>query len=121
MLAIPASRRVGVANVSPGTVARPARTVIPTARVLRYIAADSALVPDLRRSNQFGGFREKPIFFFDDGVFHHLGESSHRTDFDTITGGANAPEFLDSAEVYHDLRFPDSILQPVKGIHSPGH
>src|ERR1700684_4105939 len=48
VLAVAPFRRVGITDVSPGAVARPAGTVIPATRVLRNIAADGALVSDLR-------------------------------------------------------------------------
>src|SRR5207237_1047448 len=45
MFPVHCGRRVGITDVSTGTVAEPARAVIPASRVLRDIAADRALVP----------------------------------------------------------------------------
>ena len=47
--------RIGVADVAAGAIARPARAVVPAARVLRHVAADRALdcgsaaTPPIRR------------------------------------------------------------------------
>src|SRR5712675_578992 len=94
VLTVPAGGRIGIANVSARTVARPTRTVIPAAGVLRYITADGALVPDLWRSGQFCALRQKTILLPDDRVLHDLGERGHRTDLNAVAGRANTLEFL---------------------------
>ena len=121
VLAIPAHRRIGVADVAAGAVARPARTVVPAARVLRHVAAKRALIADLRRGHQFRGLRQQSVLLLDDGVVHDFGERRHRADFDAVAGRANAPEFLDSAQVDHRFRFLDSILEPIEAVESAGH
>jgi hypothetical protein len=64
MFAIPAGGRIGIADISTGTIAGPAGAVIPAARVLRHVAADGPLVPNLRRRGQFGTLREKAVLLF---------------------------------------------------------
>src|SRR5260370_10273844 len=89
VLAIPPGGCVGIADVSAGPVARPTRSVVPTSSVLRDVAADRALVADLRRSNQFRALRQKAILLPDDGVLDHLGKRSHGADLDAVAGGAH--------------------------------
>ena len=52
VLAVDRRRRVGVADVAAGAIARPAGAVVPAARVLRHVAADRALVANLRRGDE---------------------------------------------------------------------
>ena len=61
VLAIAAHRRVGIANVAAGAIARPSIAVVPAARVLRNIAAERALVANLRRCNNFNGLRKHTV------------------------------------------------------------
>ena len=83
VLAIPAGGRIRVTDISRGAIARPARPVIPTARILRYVAADGSLIANLRRSRQFGALRQKAVLFRDERVLHDFGERRHGTDLDT--------------------------------------
>src|ERR1700681_13523 len=57
MLAVAALGSVGITYISPGAVAGPTRTVVPTASILRNITADRALISNLRRGHQFRALR----------------------------------------------------------------
>src|SRR3984957_6822424 len=120
MLTVAALRRIGVANVAAGTIARPTAAVIPAARVLRNIASESSLVADLRRSTHLRSLRQKTIPLLDNGMIHDFSERGHRADLDTIPGCANSPQFLDSAQIDHHLGLPDSILEPVEAVEPSG-
>ena len=124
MLAISAHRSVGIADVSAGAIARPTRAVVPAARVLRNVAAERALVANLRRRHQFRGLRQQSVFLFDDGMVHDFGQRRHGADFDSVVGSANAPQFFDSAQIDQRLGLLDSILEPIEAVeparHHPG-
>ena len=60
VLAVDRRRRVRVADVAAGAVARPAAAVIPAARVLRHVAAERPLVADLRRGHQLRRLHQQP-------------------------------------------------------------
>ena len=120
MLTVAALRRIGVANVAAGAIARPTAAVIPAARVLRNIAAERSLIADLRRCHQLRSLRQQTILLLDDGMIHHLSERGHRADLDAIARRANSPQFLDSTQIDHHLGLPDSILEPVKAVQPSG-
>src|SRR6266851_9463550 len=120
MLTVAALRRIGVANVAAGTVARPTSAVIPAARILRDIAAECSLIADLRRCHHFRSLHQQPILLFNDGVIHYFRERGHGADFDTIATRANSPQFLNSAQVDHSLGLLDSILEPVEAVEPSG-
>ena len=77
MLAVAALRRIGVADVATGTVARPTSTVIPAASVLRNIATDGSLIADLRRSHNFRALRQQTILLLNDRMIYNFGERGH--------------------------------------------
>src|SRR5208282_1453151 len=56
VLAVATLRSIGITDVSAGTVAGPASTVVPASSILRNVATERALVPDLRRGNYGGAF-----------------------------------------------------------------
>ena len=121
MLAIPSHRRVGVANVSAGAVARPAGAIVPATCVLRNVAAQRALVADLWRCHKFGGLRQQSVFLFDDGVSHDFGERRHRADFDSVVCSANASQFFDPAQINQRLGLLDSIFEPIEAVEAASH
>src|ERR1022692_4816209 len=57
-------------------------------------------------------------------MIHDFSERGHRADFDTIATiaaqGANSKQFLDSAQIDHNLGLPDSILEPVEAVEPSG-
>ena len=55
VLAIDGRRRIRIADIAAGAIAGPTAAVIPATRVLRDVAADRALVADLRRGGRFSG------------------------------------------------------------------
>ena len=59
MLAIDRRRRVGVADVAAGAVARPAGAVVVAPRVLADVAADRSLIADLRRGDDARRLRQQ--------------------------------------------------------------
>src|SRR5258708_34136589 len=97
MLAIATLRRVGVTDVSAGAVAGPSGTVVPASRILRHVAADGALIADLRRGHHLCGLRQDRVLLFDYGMLHNVREAGHRADLDAVIGGADSLKFLDSA------------------------
>ena len=63
----------------------------------------------------------RPKRLLDGRVRHHLGESGHRADLDAAIGGApDSPELVDSAQIDHDLRFLDPILEPIEAVEASG-
>jgi len=121
MFAIAPLRSIGVANVAARAVTRPPGAVIVAARVLRYVAADGPLVADLRRGSQFGAFRKQSEALLDDGILHHLGERSHRSNLDAaVRRGANPAQLVDTAQIHHYLGLLDAVLQPVEAIQAAG-
>src|ERR1035438_10211922 len=54
-------------------------------------------------------------------MIHDLGERGHGADLDTIAArNANSAQLADSAQIHHNLRLLDSILQPVEAVESSG-
>ena len=84
VLAVERLRRIGVADVAAGAIARPARAVIPAARILRHVAADRPLIANLRRRRRFGAFEQNPVALAHDGMPNHFGERRHRANLETV-------------------------------------
>src|SRR3984957_4005644 len=120
MLAVATLRCIGITDVPTSAVARPTGAVIPTSSILRYVAAKRALIPDLRRSHQLRAVGQQFVLLSDDGMLGHFRQRGHRSDLDAVGGGANSLEFLDAAQINHDLRFLDAVLKPVEAIHASG-
>src|ERR1017187_7404066 len=53
-------------------------------------------------------------------MIHDFSECGHRADLDTVRRRAHSAEFLDSAQIDHNLGLPDSILEPVEAVEPPG-
>jgi hypothetical protein len=51
---------------------------------------------------------------------HHFGERGHRANFDPIPRLADATQFLHLAQIDHDLRPLDAIIEPVKAVQASG-
>src|SRR5581483_12170696 len=116
MLAVAAHGGVRVANISSSAVARPTGAVVPTARVLRDVAADCALVANLRRGYKVCGLGENIIFLLNDRMTRDLDQRSHCADLKAITRLANSFEFFDSTEVDDSFRLLDPVLQPIEAV-----
>ena len=80
VLAIDRRRRIGITDVAAGAIAVPSAAVVPAARVLRHIAADGALVADLRRRDQLRGFGQQTEPLAHQRMAMDLGERRHRAD-----------------------------------------
>src|SRR5208337_3137440 len=111
---------VGIADVPPGAVARPTRSVIPAARILGYVAADCALVSDLRRRHYLRALRQQLVLLSDDGMLDYFRQRGHRADLDAVGGGPNSLEFRDPTQINYHLRFLDAVLEPVEAVHASG-
>src|SRR5271167_4438264 len=95
VLAVSTFGRVGIADVSAGAVAGPAGAVVPTSSILRHVAAEGALVPNLGRGYYGSALRQQTVFFPNDWMLQYFCERGHRTDLDSIAGSANSSQFLD--------------------------
>src|ERR1700693_4222642 len=114
MFAVQARRGICIADVSAGTVARPARAVIPTTRILGHVAADRALIADLRGRGCLGGLRQETVLLPHDRMPHHFGQSRHRADLEPAADGANATQLLDLAQIDDYSGSLDPVCQPVE-------
>jgi hypothetical protein len=50
---------------------------------------------------------------------HYFGERGHGADLDAIAG-CELPQFLDSAQIDHNLGLLDAILEPVEAVEPSG-
>ena len=116
VLAVHRRRRVGVADVAAGAVAGPAAAVVPAARVLRHVAAERALVADLRRGDQLRRFHQQAELLAHHRVLDDLGERRHRADLEAAVDFLDALELLDLPEVDDRLRLLQAILEPVHAV-----
>src|SRR6185503_5310331 len=114
VLAVDGLRRIRVADVAAGPVARPAGPVVPAARVLRYVAADGALVANLRRGRRLGGLGQDAEALLHRRMPHDAGQRGHRAALETIAAGTNALHRADAAEVDDARRPLDAVLEPVE-------
>src|SRR5205085_7124122 len=120
VLAIDRFGSVGVADVAAGAVAGPAGAVIPAARVLRDVAADRALVADLRRGGGFRRVHQDRVAVADDRMPHDVGERRHRADLDAAVALAHPFQFVDATEIDDVARALDAVLQPVEAVETAG-
>src|SRR5207247_2823212 len=97
-------------------IACPAAAVVPAARVLRHVAADGALIADLRRRHQLRRFHQQRVLLADDGMLDDLGQRSHRADLDASAGLPHALELPDLAQIDDDLRPLDPILEQIHAV-----
>jgi len=120
VLAVHRGRRVGVADVAAGAVAGPAAAVVPAARVLRDVAAERALVADLRRGDQLRRFHQQAELFAHQRVLDDFRERRHRADLEAAVGFLDALELFDLPEVDDRLRLLQAILEPVHAVEPAG-
>jgi hypothetical protein len=121
VLAVDRRRRVGIADVPAGTVAGPPRAVIPATRILRDVAAEGALVPNLRRGHERGRFRQQPEVRLDCRVIGQVGQRRRRADLEAAVGGLpHASQRLDATEIDDDLAALVAVLEPVEAVEAAG-
>ena len=121
MLAVLPRRGIGKAGVAAGPVAMEAGAVIPTARILRDVAAERGGVADLRARHAAGRIRQHLVLAADDRIGGDLGERRERADLDPVRSLADAFELRDGAEIHHHLGPFDAVLEPVEAVIAAGH
>ena len=116
MFAIHALRRIGVAKVAPGSVARQAAAIVPAAHILRDIASEGADVADLRASDHARRIGKQRVALLKHGAVSDLGEGSERPDFDAVGGFAYSAKLVDSTQVDERIGAFRTILEPAVGV-----
>src|SRR5579872_1580462 len=118
VLAVDRGRRIGIAEIAAGTVAVKAASVIPAARILRYVPANGALVPDLWGGSRFCGFAQDLEFCLHAGMIYDIGKRGHGADFQTAIHVPDSDQFLDLAQIDHHFRTFDAILEPIETVEA---
>src|SRR5207247_7587927 len=118
VLAVHRGRRAGVADVAARAITGPAAAVIPAACVLRHVAAQGALVPNLRRGDELGGLHQNRELLAHYRMLDDFSERRHRADLEAAVGLLDAVQLFDLAQIDHDLRAAEAILQPVHAVES---
>ena len=110
-----------VADVASGAVAGPSATVVPATGVLGDVAAEGALVADLRRRHQPGRRGQEGVATHHVRVLGDVGEARHRPDLESaVRSRGDAPELVHAPEIDHRRRALDTVLEPVEGVESSG-
>src|SRR6185312_4841070 len=94
---------VSEAGIAASPVARQAIAVIQAARILRYVAAQRASVPDLRSGDPSRCIRQHAVIRADSWAALDLGQRRQGTDFDTIRRFTYPLEFREAADVDDSL------------------
>ncbi len=113
-----ARRRVRVAHIPAGAIAGKAAAVIPAARILRNVAADGALIANLRRRGRLGGFAQNSVLLLHGGIADHVGQRGHGADLEAAIPVSDTRKFLDLAQIDDDFRALDAVLEPVKAVQA---
>src|SRR5690606_1528430 len=113
-------RRIGIAGVAARSVAVDAVAVVPAARVLAEIAAESGGIADLRARDAAGCVREQTVLLSHDGRTLALGERGERADLEPFGRLADPLETLDSAEIDDRFRALHAVLEPIQAVVPAG-
>ena len=116
MLAIDGGGRICKADVAACAIALPSAAIIPAAGVLGDVAADGALIADLRRGCGFRACRENAELFPHHRMAHHFGKRGHGADLQASVHLAHAAQLGNLAQIDHHLGTFDAVLQPVEGV-----
>src|SRR5690606_26560461 len=120
VLPIDAGGRIRIADVSARAIARPATAVVPATSVLGDVAAEGALVTDLRGRHTARGGGEQWVAPAHFRMLDDLRQRGGGADLEPTIGSlAYAPQLLDRSDVDDDRGTLRPILQPVEGVHTP--
>ena len=120
---LPVERRwgIGVADVAARPVAGPAIAIVPATRVLRDVATDGSLVPNLRRRRGLRSLQEDGIVGNDFWMTDDLCQRGHRPDLQTTTRLPDLLQLVDGTQVDDSPWSLHAILEPIEAVEPAGH